>query len=116
MVYTSLAYSTALLEKLVRLGELPSYQHRVEATLPEGLSYEELGPESVRGWDAPLPDAARAYGEAWYAEARSAVLIVPSTIAWPDRNVLINLDHDEAGTITVGREVLVRWDERLFGG
>ena len=115
-IYASLAFSTALLEKLARLGELPSNQHRVEITLPEGLSYEELGPESLRGWDDHVPDRARAFGAAWFAQARSAVLIVPCVIAWPDRNVLINPDHPEADGITVGRETLVRWDERLFGG
>ncbi len=93
---------------------MPARQFRVQIVLPRGLSYEELGPESLKGWDHERPDRARAYGAKWFEERRSAILIVPSVPAWPDRNVLINPSHPEASLIETGREVLVRWDERLF--
>ena len=116
VVYTCEHYSTALLEKLVRTTVMPTRQQRIEITLPAGLSYEALGPESLRGWDDPVVRSARAFGARWYAEARSVLLFVPSVIAWPDRNVLINETHPDAARMSVGEETLVRWDERLFGG
>lgn len=116
VIYTAEHYSTALLEKLARTGKMPSRQNRLEAILPAGSSYEEVGPESVKGWDDAEKRASRRFGSTWYEERRSLVLFVPSVLAWPDRNVLINEAHEKAGGVTVGREVLVRWDERLFGG
>jgi len=114
MLYASEHYSTAMLEKLVRLGEMPPRQHFIEIEIDAGLSYEEFNEALVPGWHEPNMAAARAFGARWYAEARSVVLFAPSVVARVDRNVLINPGHPEFAKLRASRERPIWWDERLF--
>lgn len=114
VIYTSEHFSTAVIEKLVRLGEMPPNQHYVEITIPAGLSYEEVTDATVPGWYEKNCLSARAYGARWYRDQRSAILIVPSVVARLDMNVLINTQHKQASRITVSRERSIWWDDRLF--
>lgn len=114
VIYASEHYATALLEKLVRLGELPPRQHSVEIVIPAGTSYEVVTEATVPGWYARGAASARAFGSAWLEEGRSAILLVPSVVARVERNVLINPAHPDAARVRVGLEQPVRWDERLF--
>ena len=115
VIYASEHYSTAMLEKLVHWnGLLPPNQHAVEITVPAGVSYEVVTQDTVPGWDAPSGDAARSLGHDWYVSRRSAVLLVPSVVARPDRNIVLNADHAEFPRIEAGLETPVRWDSRLF--
>ena len=59
--------------------------------------------------------ASRAYGDRWYDEGRTAVLIVPSVLARPERNIAINQEHPDFGKIRATAPEPVDWDERLFG-
>ena len=113
-IYASEHYSTALLETLVRTGEMPPNQHFVEIDVPAGATYEVVTKDSLPGWCDVDRTVARAFGAAWYAERRSTLLIVPSVVARVDRNVLIHPYHDEAGSIRVGLETPICWDSRLF--
>jgi RES domain-containing protein len=116
MIYASQHYSTALLEKLVHgSGRLPPNQHYIEITVPRGLTYEVFSPSMLAGWDQMPASFSRAFGEAWWLERRSAVLIVPSVVARPDRNVLINPAHAEFASIEPSLHEPVFWDRRLFG-
>lgn len=114
VIYASEHYSTALLETLARTGELPRNQHYVEIDIPAGVTYEVVTKDGLHGWCDIDRAAARAFGAAWYAERRSAILIVPSVVARVERNVLIHPDHDDARKIHVGLETPVCWDSRLF--
>lgn len=114
MIYTSEHYSTALLEKLVRLGEMPPDQHYLRIVIPAGVSYEELNPDKLPGWHDANCIVARRFGGQWYSQRRSAVLIVPSVIAREDSNILINPEHAEFHRINPGRERPILWDDRLF--
>ena len=114
VIYASEHYSTALLETLARTGEMPRNQHYVEIEIPAGVTYEVVTKDSLHGWCDIDGAAARAFGAAWYAERRSAILIVPSVVARVERNVLIHPQHDEARKIRVGLETPVYWDSRLF--
>lgn len=117
MLYTSEHYSTALLEKLVHgSGVLPPNQHFIEITIPSGLSYEVLNAAALPGWDEARGAASRRFGEEWQRSGRSAILIVPSVVARLDHNILINLDHPEAGRLTHSLHQPVWWDARLYGG
>lgn len=117
MIYASERFSTALLEKLVHgSGRLPPNQHYVEITVPAGLSYEVADMAAIPGWDAPVPSSSKTFGEAWQRSGRSLVLLVPSVVARPDINVLINPDHPEFGMIETGLHIPVHWDRRLFSG
>jgi RES domain-containing protein len=115
IIYTSENYSTAMLEKLVYYnGILPSDQHFIEISIPNGTSYEVVTKDIVPLWDEVDSPSARAYGSRWLSEKRSAILIVPSYVAREDRNVLINPLHPDSKAIQVSLEKPVWWDERLF--
>jgi RES domain-containing protein len=119
MIYTSEHYSTAMLEKLVQgSGMLPPNQHYLEILLPPGLSYEEISPAGLRGWDDPAPAlVSKSYGEEWHRRKRSVLLFVPSVVARLEWNILINPDHPEFRQIQPdGRHHPVWWDARLFSG
>lgn len=115
VIYASEHYSTAMLELLVYLGEMPRGQCYVEIEIPAGVSYEVVTKDSLAGWSAASCEASRTFGSAWFEAKRSAVLIVPSVVARLDRNVVINPEHPDASRIRVGLEQPVPWDARLFG-
>lgn len=115
IIYTSEHYSTAILEKLVHgSGLLPKNQHYIRITVPPPVSYEVFQPAAHPGWDGPREDICKDFGDAWYKEKRTAVLLVPSIPARLDNNVLINPEHDEAKQITFELAKPVWWDARLF--
>lgn len=115
MIYASERYSTALLEKLVHgSGRLPPNQHYVEITIPAGVSYQVADVASIPGWDALVPSSSSAFGDAWQRSGHSLILLVPSVVARPDTNVLINPDHPDFARIETGLHIPVHWDRRLF--
>ena len=116
LIYTSEHYSTAMLEKLVHANAvLPRNQHYIRITIPNGTSYEIFQPAAHPGWDGRDEGICKAFGAAWYAEGRSALLLVPSLPARLERNILINPRHAEAETIGFELPEPVWWDERLYG-
>ena len=115
VIYASVSYSTAMLEKLVHWnGTLPPNQHFIEITIPKGTSYEVATADIVPNWFHPGGEAARQFGRQWYVGNRSVILIVPSVVARMERNVVINRRHPEFEGISVGLETPVWWDQRLF--
>ncbi len=114
VIYTSEHYSTAMLEKLVRTGEMPPNQHFIEIDIPVGTTYEIVTQDSLPGWCDANRAQSKAFGSAWYNEERSAILVVPSVVARMERNLLINPDHEDAGKIKPGLETPIWWDQRLF--
>ena len=57
----------------------------------------------------------KSFGESWCLARRSVVLLVPSVVARPDHNVLINPAHPDFGKIETSLHEPVYWDRRLFG-
>jgi RES domain-containing protein len=117
VIYCAETYSGARLEQLVHLplGRVPATQVLVVVEIPEGVSTEELHPERLPGWSARDRIASRAFGDRWYDERRSAVLLVPSVAAPGERNVLIDQEHPDSSRIVASPPAPVVWDERLFG-
>ena len=114
-IYAGEHYSTAMLEKLARgNGSLPPNQHFVAITISKGTSYEIVSKDRLPGWDMLEPTISREFGARWVAEARSAILLVPSYVARLERNVVINPAHPDATVIEVSLPEPVWWDERLF--
>ena len=114
--YASEQYSTAMLEMLARWnGPPPGNQHFVQIRIPVGTSYEVVQIDALPDWHLPDSPSARRFGHLWYAERRSAILFVPSVVARPERNVIINASHPEFSRLVPGDERPVWWDERLFG-
>jgi RES domain-containing protein len=115
IIYASEHYSTAMLEKLVHANlVLPANQHFICITVPNGVTYEVFQIASNPGWDSKNEAVCKAFGQTWYDEKRSAVLIVPSIPARIERNILINPGHPEATRITYTMAEPVWWDERLY--
>lgn len=116
VIYASEYYSTALLEKLVHgSGRLPPNQHYIKITIPHGLTYEVLPSPALPGWDAMPPSVSKEFGDSWCLAKRSLILIVPSVVARPDRNILINPAHPEFARVETSLHEPVYWDRRLFG-
>ncbi len=114
VIYSSEHYSTAVLEKLVRLGEMPGGQHFVEMDIPAGVSYEVVTGSVVPRWYEKNARSARKFGSRWFREIRSAILLVPSVIARVEQNILIHPQHPDFAKITPGLETPIWWDRRLF--
>jgi RES domain-containing protein len=118
VIYASEHYATAILEKLVHAGRalLPGAHHAAAIESPDDLPSERFDPILAPGWDDEDSAAARAYGDEWHANARTAVLIVPSLPGQPiERNFIINPGHPDAARIRVMPAFDVVWDGRLFG-
>src|SRR5271166_3753026 len=104
VVYASETYSGALLEILVHAsGDVPRSQGYVEIEIPVGLSVEEVTPDSLPHWDSASFKTARAFGDRWYDERRTPVLMVPSVVTRVERNILINQEHPDFARMRVSR-------------
>ncbi|MCW5724747.1 MAG: RES domain-containing protein [Maricaulaceae bacterium] len=114
MIYAAEHYSTAVLEKLVRLTVMPRDQHFIEIAIPAGTSYEKFNEALVPGWYEENCNNARAFGAKWFAEKRSCILFVPSVVARVDNNILINPHHADFSHLEESLEKPIWWDNRLF--
>jgi RES domain-containing protein len=115
VIYASEHYATSMLEKLVHWnGLLPPNQHFMEIAIPPGVTYEVVTADILPDWHAPGAETARRFGHEWYSAGRSAILLVPSVVGRPERNVVINATHPDFGRIEPGLETPVWWDRRLF--
>lgn len=115
IIYAAETYAGALLEILVHAtGRVPRSQGYVRIEIPAALTIEEVAPGDVPRWDTLSFESARRFGDRWYDERRTAVLMVPSVVTLPERNVLINQEHPDFGKIRASEPLPVRWDARLW--
>lgn len=117
VIYGSLSYSCAMLEILAQanIGRIPKTHQFVIAQVSEGVSVEILEENTLpQGWDSENGTSARAFGDQWLFEARSAILIIPSVIARLDRNALVNPFHPKAKKLIISEPQKVIWDKQLF--
>jgi RES domain-containing protein len=118
VVYGSTCLAGCLLEILVHAGRLqkvPGAHHCARAEIPDGVAVETVDEAALRGWEAEESAAARAYGDAWLAEGRTAVLSVPAAASRPlGRNLLLNPLHPDYARIRAEPGVPISWDARLF--
>jgi RES domain-containing protein len=115
VIYAAETYAGALLEILVHAsGSVPRSQGYVEIEIPSGLSIEEITQDDLPRWDSPSFEATQAFGDRWYDERRTPVLIVPSVVTRVERNVLINQEHPDFPLVQASQAVLVSWDSRLW--
>lgn len=116
IIYAAETYAGALLETLVHLNfdEIPDGYSWIEILLSRADT-EEAGRDQVLGWNGGDLTLTRAYGDRWYEQRRTPVLLVPSVVtAGIERNVLINQEHPRFGAIRASELREVVWDERLF--
>jgi RES domain-containing protein len=116
-IYAATSYAGAMLERLVHAGtgRIPKNQKAVLISIPARVSVEEWpGQRLPAGWDAEDNVASRTFGDAWLAERRSAVLIVPSVVSKYENNVVINPAHPQFKWIVVSNPEKVVWDNRIL--
>ncbi|HUK19116.1 MAG TPA: RES domain-containing protein [Bryobacteraceae bacterium] len=117
VIYAAETYAGALLETLVHAsGYVPRSLALVEIEIPAGVAVEEVAADDVPGWDASSFERARVFGDRWYDERRTAVLMVPSVVTRMERNILVHQEHPDFRRIRASRPAAVRWDARLWGG
>jgi RES domain-containing protein len=117
VIYAAETYAGAMLEVLAHanIGRIPRSHSWIEILIGNGVKIEELNAGDLRGWDVADQYASRAYGDRWYDEGRTSVLIVPSIVARPERNIAINQEHPDFVNVRATAPKPVDWDERLFG-
>lgn len=117
VIYGSLSYACAMLEILAHAntGRIPETQQYVIVDVPGSVSVEIVEENQLpEGWDSENNAPARAFGDRWLNQARTAILIVPSVIARLDQNALVNPLHPDANKFIVSEPKKVIWDKRLF--
>src|SRR5436190_24332941 len=76
VIYAAETYAGALLEILVHASSsVPQSQGYIEIEIPSGFSIEEITQDDVPRWDAPSFEATQAFGDRWYDEHRTPILI-----------------------------------------
>ena len=63
--------------------------------------------------DSPAPPALQVLGDAWLAAGATALLAVPSAIAPPQLNFVLNPAHPDARRCVTGASQAWRFDPRL---
>ena len=117
VIYGSLSYSCAMLEILVHanIGRIPATHCFLVVDVPDLVSVERHDVNSLpRGWDLESSSVARALGDRWIKEARSAILLIPSVVARPEWNALVNPLHPDASKLLISKSQKVVWDHRLW--
>lgn len=118
VIHAAESYALAVLENLVHfnLGELPPKQIVVQLRIPSTVSREVLDQNRLRSWqESQTNPISQNFGNRWYDEQRTAVLVVPSVLSPFESNVLIHQSHSQARLIEVGQPVPAVLDERLAG-
>ncbi len=116
IIYCAMNHACAMLERLAHANtlRLPRSLVWAQITIPPGVSIEEVTPDLLPGWDRTGASVARDFGDEWHRSRRSAVLIVPSVVSRPDKNVLINQEHPQFAAIRCSKPQPVIWDRRIL--
>jgi len=118
VIYASRTFSGAMLECLAQagIGRVPRKPVAVEIAIAGAVAVESHDEHSLpAGWDHGDLVVARAFGDAWVRERRSAVLVVPSVVARREGHVVLNPAHPDVRRLQAGTPEPVLWDARLFG-
>ncbi len=117
VIYASRSFAGAMLECLAHagIGRVPRTHVAVEIAIAAAVTVERHDESSLpAGWDHADLRLARALGDAWIRERRTAVLVVPSVVARKEGNILINPQHSDFSGIVASEPEPVIWDARLF--
>jgi RES domain-containing protein len=97
------------------LGLLPDDYVLMKIDAPDELELRIIEPSDLpAGWRS-REDLCQPIGDAWLAEAATALLSVPSTIVEVERNILLNPRYRQSARIVITEILPFGWDERLFG-
>ncbi len=97
------------------IGRVPQTHQYIVAEVSEDVSVEIIQENLLpQVWDLENTASARAFGDQWLNEARSAILIVPSVIARLDRNAIVNPFHPDAKKLIVKLNKKMREYAKIF--
>ena len=118
VIYTSLASSTTILEKLVHLkfDEIHNDLVMIRFEVSDIASSQMLEANQLsKNWNTyPAPDILRKIGNAWLLSKSSLLLYVPSVIDPLAQNVLINPLHFEINLLKIIEIKPFTFDDRLL--
>jgi RES domain-containing protein len=117
IIYAAEHYVTALLEKAAQVNSvrIPRTLLFVRIELPAAARVEELRPDDLPDWESDEKNASQRFGNRWYDEQRSLVLLVPSLVApGLERNVLINQRHPQFAQVAASPLEPVRCHPKLL--
>ena len=114
-VYLGDSLALAAMELLVHLGtaDVLSTYRKMPVYLPEELVMHIEAAELPVGWETASRATTRAIGDRWLAEARSAVLQVPSAVVLGESNFILNPAHPDMRLVQAGPVSDFQFDERL---
>lgn len=102
IIHASEHYATAVLEKMAQSSavRLPRTLVYARIDFPADATVEEVRADELEGWDSDDKRASQQFGNRWYDESRSLLLVVPS-LAAPglERNILINQRHPQFAAV-----------------
>ena len=119
MVYASETLALATLETLVHYDESVGQHRRLvvcQASIPADVEVENAPASLFSGrWRAyPAPRRLAQVGDAWVAEARTAVLRVSSAVLPRESNLLLNPSHPDFARLQLRVLEDFRLDPRLL--
>ena len=96
-VYLGDSLALAAMELLVHLesADVLGAYRKMPVYLPERLVMHIEAAELPTGWETASRTTTRAIGDRWLAEARSAVLQVPSAVVLGESNFILNPAHPD---------------------
>ncbi|MEC3881369.1 RES family NAD+ phosphorylase [Parapedobacter sp. 10938] len=119
LIYTAGNRSLAMAEVAVHLtlASLPSDYLMMSIWIPDDVQITSLSVSDLpNNWNTfPHPLLTQQIGDAFVANAKCAVLKIPSVVTYGDFNYLINPKHPDFSRIKVDSLVKFPFDRRLFG-
>ncbi len=118
VIYTAESLALATLEIIVHLGkEELLYQHFIKIPVSFNASEVFTFPRRKlpKDWaQLPPSESTQTIGHKWIMQAEYAILKVPSTIIKEEHNFLINPNHPNYPTMTIGDPQQFEFDPRLI--
>jgi RES domain-containing protein len=115
VIHAAESYALAILENLVHFNasELPPRLVVSRIEIPKRVSRQIIARDEIPDFDTASYETCRAIGDRWHAQAKTAVLIVPSRLSPFESNALIHPAHRDTAKVRVGEPLPARLDERL---
>jgi RES domain-containing protein len=116
VIYCAEHYATALVETIVQLTSprIPRTFAYIRIDVDETAPVEVAQVDDLPDWESDRT-ATQRFGDRWYDEQRSLVLLVPSLVApGLERNVLINERHPAFASVRASRPAPVLCHPKLL--